>query len=232
MRLAIVGYGRMGQAIASLAPARGHEIALVIDEAENPEGRALTAERLRGIDAAIEFSTPAAAPLNLVRLIEAGIPTVCGTTGWQHELPRITMLARQRHGALVHAANFSVGVQSFLRAARDLARGFAGRREFDGFIVEEHHAKKVDAPSGTAQALRERGRAADPDRQFPITSIRAGAIPGIHTLTYDGPFDTVMLSHTARSRDGFAAGALLAAEWLPGHTGVFTFEDVLFGEAQ
>ena len=90
----------------------------------------------------------------------------------------------------------------------------------------------MDAPSGTAQALRERGRAADPDRQFPITSIRAGAIPGIHTLTYDGPFDTVTLSHTARSRDGFAAGALLAAEWLPGHTGVFTFEDVLFGEVQ
>jgi len=232
MRLAIVGYGRMGRAIASLAPARGHEIALVIDEAENPDGRGLTVERLRGVDAAVEFSTPAAAPLNLVRLIEAGVPTVCGTTGWGHELPRITMLARERRAALVHAPNFSVGVQIFLRAARDLAQGFAGRREFEGFIVEEHHTTKLDAPSGTAQTLRERLHHADPDRVFPITSIRAGAIPGIHTITYDGPFDTVTLSHTARSRDGFAAGALLAAEWLPGRTGVFTFEDVLFGEAQ
>jgi len=186
----------MGRAIASLAPARGHEIALVIDEAENPEGRALTAERLRGIDAAIEFSTPAAAPLNLVRLIEAGIPTVCGTTGWQHELPRITMLARQRHGALVHAANFSVGVQIFLRAARDLARGFAGRREFDGFIVEEHHAKKVDAPSGTAQAR--------PPRCRTIRSPRPAASP---KRSHAEPPATGRAASTARSPAGSVRSA-------------------------
>jgi 4-hydroxy-tetrahydrodipicolinate reductase len=232
MRLAIVGYGRMGRAIASLAPARGHEIALVIDQADNPEGRGLTPERLRGIDAAVEFSTPTAAPQNLARLIEAGIPAVCGTTGWHNELARITALAREHKAALVHAANFSVGVQLFLRAARELARGFVGQSEFDGFVVEEHHATKLDAPSGTAKALVDRLRAVDPARKFPITSIRAGAVPGVHTLTYDGPYDTVTLSHTARSRDGFAAGALLAAEWLPGRTGVFTFEDVLFGEVR
>ena len=230
MRVAIVGYGRMGRAIAALAPARGHEIALVVDEAENPDGHALTRERLAGIDAAIEFTTPTAAPINLARLVQAGIPTVCGTTGWGAELPRVTAMVRERRGALVHAPNFSVGVQVFLRAAGELARRFAGLRDFDGFIVEEHHAKKLDAPSGTAHTLRERLRAADPAREFPITSIRAGAIPGIHTLTYDGPHETVSLTHNARSRDGFALGALLAAEWLPGRTGVFTFEDVLFGE--
>jgi 4-hydroxy-tetrahydrodipicolinate reductase len=230
MRLAIIGYGRMGRAIASLAPARGHEIAWVIDEAENPEGAALTPAQLGGIDAAFEFTTPTAAPVNLARLFEAGIPVVCGTTGWSAELPRITGLVRERHGALVHASNFSVGVQLFLRAARELARAFSGRPEFDGFIIEEHHAKKLDAPSGTANTLREHIRVADAAREFPITSIRAGAVPGIHTLTYDGPHETVTLTHSARSRDTFAAGALLAAEWLPGHTGVFTFEDVLFGE--
>jgi 4-hydroxy-tetrahydrodipicolinate reductase len=230
MRLAIIGHGRMGRTIAMLAPSRGHEIAAVIDEAENQDAGALTPERLAGIDVAVEFTTPIAALGNLVRLIELGIPTVCGTTGWTAELPRVSALVRERGGALVHAANFSIGVQLFLRGARELARGFAGRREFDGFIVEQHHAKKVDAPSGTAQTLRELMRDADPGREFPITAIRAGAIPGIHTLTYDGPYDSLTLSHTARSREGFAAGALLAAEWLPGRTGVFTFEDVLFGE--
>jgi 4-hydroxy-tetrahydrodipicolinate reductase len=232
MRLAIVGYGRMGRAIASLAPSRGHEVALIIDEAENPDGHGLTPERLRGIDAAIEFTTPTAAPKNLARLIETKVPTVCGTTGWHEELPRITTLVGKHHAGLVHAGNFSVGVQLFLRAARDLACAFASQAEFDAFLVEEHHARKLDAPSGTARALQQRLLTADPGRKFPITSIRAGSIPGIHSVTYDGPYDTVTLSHTARSREGFAAGALLAAEWLPGRTGVFTFEDVLFGETR
>jgi 4-hydroxy-tetrahydrodipicolinate reductase len=232
MRLAIVGFGRMGRTIASLAPSRGHDVALIIDEDENPDGRGLTSERLRGIDAAMEFTTPTAAPKNLARLIDAGVPAVCGTTGWYEELPRISALVNKHRGGLVHAGNFSVGVQLFLRAAGDLARAFAGQLDFDVFLVEEHHARKLDAPSGTARALQERLLAADRARKFPITSIRAGSIPGIHSLTYDGPYDTVTLSHTARSREGFAAGALLAAEWLPGRTGVFTFDDVLFGETR
>jgi len=222
----------MGRAIASLATGRGHDVAAVIDEAENPDGRAITRERLAGIDVALEFTTPPSAPVNLTRLIELGIPAVCGTTGWIAELPRISTLVRERRGALVHAPNFSIGVLLFLRGARELARRFADRREFDGFILEQHHAQKVDAPSGTARTLRELVHEADPGREFPITSVRAGAIPGIHSLTYDGPYETVSLTHTSRSRDGFAAGALLAAEWLPGRAGVFTFEDVLFGEDQ
>lgn len=232
MRLALVGYGRMGRTIEALAAARGHEIVLIVDEAENPAGQALAPDRLSGVQAALEFTTPAAAPANLLRLAEARVPTVCGTTGWDAELPRVAAMVRERASALVYAANFSIGVHVFLRGAREMARRFAGHPGFDAFILEEHHATKLDAPSGTALTLQRLAAAADPARRFPITSVRAGAIPGIHTLTYDGPHDTVALTHTARSREGFAAGALLAAEWLPGRKGVFTFEHVLFGEDQ
>ena len=231
MRLAIVGNGKMGHAVAQLAAERGHVVHAIIGREENAGGAALTRERLAGVDAAIEFTRPDAVVANLERLIDAGIPTVTGTTGWSAELPRVARLVEARRGALLHAANFSVGVHLFLRAARDLAARFAGRPEFDSFILEEHHAAKVDAPSGTAAALRGRLREADPAREFPITSVRAGSIPGTHVVTYDGPHDTVALSHVARSRRGFAAGALAAAEWLPGRAGVHDFEEMLFGGA-
>jgi 4-hydroxy-tetrahydrodipicolinate reductase len=231
MRLAIVGNGEMGRAVAELAEERGHVVHAIIGRRENAGGAALTRERLAGVEAAIEFTRPDAVVANLERLIEAGIPTVTGTTGWSAELPRITRLVEARGGALLHAANFSVGVHLFLRAARDLAARFAGRSDFEPFILEEHHAAKRDAPSGTAAALRARAREADPAREFPITSVRAGSIPGTHVLTYDGPHETVTLSHVARSRRGFAAGALAAAEWLPGHPGVHEFEAMLFGGA-
>src|SRR5512146_3142197 len=162
MRLALVGYGRMGRTIAARAKARGHEVALVVDEAENPGGEALARESLSGIQAAFEFTTPAAAPQNLLRLAEAGVPTVCGTTGWDAELPRISAVVRERAAALVHAANFSVGVHVFLRTAGEMARRFAGQAGFDAFILEEHHAKKLDAPSGTALTLQRLATTADP----------------------------------------------------------------------
>ena len=231
MHIAIVGNGRMGHAVAALAQAKGHTIHSLIAAAENASGSALTADRLTGADVAVEFTRPDAVVANLERLIEAGIPTVTGTTGWQAELPRIRALVDQRGGALLHAANFSPGVHLFLRAARDLARRFAGQPGFDAFILEEHHAAKLDAPSGTARELQARAAAADPGRPFPITSVRAGQIPGTHVLTYDGPDETVSLSHVARSRRAFAAGALAAAEWLPGHPGVHGFEAMLFGGA-
>jgi 4-hydroxy-tetrahydrodipicolinate reductase len=231
MRLAIVGNGKMGRAVAELAEERGHVVHAIIGREENAGGAALTRERLTGVDAAIEFTRPDAVVANLERLIEAGIPTVTGTTGWSAELPRIARLVEARRGALLHAANFSVGVQLFLRAAHDLAARFAGRPEFDSFILEEHHAAKPDAPSGTAAVLRGRLRESDPAREFPITSVRAGSIPGTHVVSYDGPHDTVTLSHVARSRRGFAAGAVAAAEWLPGRPGVHDFEEMLFGGA-
>lgn len=229
MRILIVGNGRMGRAVAALAEDRGHTLHAVLGSADNRGGRALAAERLQGVDVAVEFTRPEAAVENLSRLIEAGIPTVTGTTGWDAELPRIAELVRRRRGALLHAANFSIGVQLFLRAARELGRQFAGRDGFDAYILEEHHAAKRDAPSGTARLLRSGLHEADPGREFPITSVRAGATPGTHSVTYDGPFERLELSHVARSREVFAAGALAAAEWLPGRPGVHGIEDMLFG---
>jgi 4-hydroxy-tetrahydrodipicolinate reductase len=220
----------MGKAVAALAIGRGHSIHTVVDSSDNVAGRALTRERLAGADVAIEFTRPEAAVPNLERLVEVGIPTVTGTTGWTTALPRITALVEARGGALLHAANFSAGVHLFLRTARELARNFSGHPEFAASIREEHHAAKVDVPSGTALLLQHQLGDSDALRSFPIASVRAGTAPGIHTLTYEGPHETVSLSHVARDRMAFADGALTAAEWLPGKTGVFTFEHLLFGE--
>lgn len=231
MRIAIVGYGRMGKAVAALASERGHEIHAAVDSGDNAGGRALTRERLAGVDVAIEFTRPEAAVSNLERLIELGIPSVTGTTGWTAALPRITDLVHARKGALLHAASFSAGVHLFLRVAQELARNFSGFPEFAASIREEHHAAKLDAPSGTALLLLRRLVDVDESRSFPITSVRAGTVPGTHILSFEGPHETVSLSHIARDRQAFAAGALAAAEWLPGRTGVFTFEHLLFGES-
>jgi 4-hydroxy-tetrahydrodipicolinate reductase len=230
MRIVVVGNGRMGRAVAALAEERGHTVHAVLGREWNQGGNGIRTERLGGVDVALEFTRPEAAPVNLERLIEAGIPVVTGTTGWDAELPRIAALVEARGGALLHAANFSVGVHLFLRAARELGRAFAGREGLEAFILEEHHAAKRDAPSGTARLMRHQLREVDPGRAFPITSVRAGATPGTHVMAYDGPFERIELSHAARNREGFAAGAVMAAEWLPGRRGVHTFEDLLFGD--
>lgn len=230
MKIVIVGNGKMGRAVAALAETKGHVIQAVVGAAENAGGRALTAERLRGADVAVEFTRPDAVVANLGRLIEAGVPAVTGTTGWEADLGRVRALVEERGGAVLHAANFSLGVHLFLRAAQDLARRFAARPGFDAFILEEHHATKRDAPSGTARELQARMLAADGGRTFPITSIRAGGTPGTHVAAYDGAYERITLAHESRSRDGFAAGALAAAEWLPGRRGIFTIEDMLFGD--
>ena len=220
----------MGKAVAALAAERGHTIHTVVTRLENPGGKALTAERLTGADVALEFTRPDAVVKNLERLIDLGIPTVTGTTGWNESLSQVQELVRRRSGALLHAVNFSVGVHLFFRAARDLARSFRGRSEFVVTIHEEHHKTKLDAPSGTALLLQRQLCDEEPGRLFPITSLRDGETPGTHTLSYTAPHETVTLSHVARSREVFAAGALAAAEWLPGRTGVFTFDEMLFGE--
>lgn len=228
MRVAIVGRGRMGLAVAARAEARGHTVQALLGR-EDVAGGALPANRLAGADVAIEFTRPDSAVANIRQLVSLGIPTVVGTTGWDARLPEIDDLVRERRGALLYAANFSIGVQLFLRAAAALARELAGREEFDGLIIEEHHAAKRDAPSGTAVVLQRAVRAADASREYPITSIRSGAIPGSHALRYEGAWESLALTHVARSRDGFAAGAVAAAEWLPGRVGVYTFEQMLFG---
>jgi 4-hydroxy-tetrahydrodipicolinate reductase len=230
MRIAIIGNGKMGKAVAALAEECGHKIHTVVNRSENEGGRALTAERVQGADVALEFTRPDAVVGNLERLIELGVPTVTGTTGWTDQLPRIAAMVQKRGGALLHAANFSVGVQLFFRVARELARSFRGREDFEGSILEEHHQTKVDAPSGTALLLQRQLWAEEPERQFPITSVRSGDTPGVHTLIYQGPYETLTLSHVTRDRKVFAAGALAAAEWLPGRTGVFTFAEMLLGD--
>jgi 4-hydroxy-tetrahydrodipicolinate reductase len=232
LRIAIIGNGKMGRAVAALATQRGHQIHTTVGRLENSGGQALTPERLQGADVAVEFTRPDAAVMNLERLIDLRIPTVTGTTGWLDALPQIRSRVEQHGGALLHAANFSVGVHLFLLAARALAEGFRERPDFAVTIHEEHPASKLDAPSGTALMLQRRLWEMDPGRRFPITSVRAGDTPGTHTLTYQAPNETVILRHESRSRDVFAAGAVAAAEWLPGHHGVFTFDDMLFQERQ
>jgi 4-hydroxy-tetrahydrodipicolinate reductase len=231
MRIVIVGNGRMGTAVASLAVAQGHTIHTVINSEENTGGRAIVPARLSGSDVALEFTRPDAAVGNLERLLELGIPTVTGTTGWYDDLPRVTACSRAHRGALLHSANFSVGVHLFLRTARELARFLTERPEFSESITEEHHSTKRDVPSGTALLLQRQLATADPARAFPIRSVREGSVPGTHTLSYEGPHEQILLSHIARDRQAFAAGALLAAQWLPGKTGVFTFEHILFGSS-
>jgi len=230
MRLAIVGTGRMARVIAEEASARGHEIALRLGRAENPGGAGIIPERFEKVDAALEFTRPDAAVANLERLIGIGVPVVTGTTGWFDRLPQIEALVRERGGALLYAPNFSIGVQIFLRAARELAHRLQGRPGFDAAIVERHHRGKLDAPSGTALALQALLRECDRGRDYPITSVRTGWVPGTHALEVDAAHETIALTHTARHPAVFASGAVLAAEWLVGRRGVFTFEQALFGD--
>jgi 4-hydroxy-tetrahydrodipicolinate reductase len=220
----------MSRAIAQLAEERGHTVLAVIDGEKNRQGEAITAERLGSADLVFEFTRPDAAPGNLIRLAALRLRVVCGTTGWYAGLGEVQAQVIRHGAALLHSPNFSPGVQLFIRAATDLARRFDGQSGFDGFVVEAHHAAKRDAPSGTALRLRGALRQGDPGREFPVTSIRGGHVPGTHTVVYDAPFETVRLEHAARGRQAFAAGALMAGEWLQHRTGVFTFEQMLFGE--
>jgi len=230
MRLVLVGHGKMNRAIAELAESRGHTVHAVITGDGNRAAAALTAERIAGGDVAIEFTRPDAAADNLLALARLGMRTVTGTTGWLHRLPDVSRTVAAHRTALLHSPNFSIGVQLLLRTAREMARRFAGRPGFEAYLVETHHAAKRDAPSGTALALRSALLDGDGARSYPINSVRGGHVPGTHEVVYDAPFETIRLEHIARGRQVFAAGALEAAEWIQGKTGVFTFEQMLFGE--
>ena len=224
MRLAIVGSGKMGREIASMAAARGHDVAWTLSRAENPGGAGLTPERLAAADVVLEFTSPDAAVPNLLALASAGARVVCGTTGWHRDLPRVAEAFERGGGALVHGTNFSVGVRLFYETAREAAKRFP-RAGYAAFLVEEHHAGKRDAPSGTAKTLAaivEEESGAAP----PISSVRAGTIPGVHRLAFESPEDEVELVHRARGRQGFAKGAVWAAERVAGRRGVFEFGEL------
>jgi 4-hydroxy-tetrahydrodipicolinate reductase len=225
-RLAIVGRGRMGRRLAELAPTHGFEVAAAFTSANNPGGAGLTAENLTGVDVAIDFSVAAAVPANVLRLAALGIPVVVGTTGWGAELPRVRAAVEEAGSGLVYGANFSIGVQIFYRLAETAGRLFAAAEEYGAWAYEIHHDKKKDAPSGTLLELVRRVERAGFDRPLDIASSRAGAIPGTHVLGFDAEADTITLEHRARSRDGFAHGALKAARWLLGRTGVHEFGEI------
>lgn len=250
LHLAIVGWGRMGRALAAAAEARGHRVALRVDpDAPGTDAPGVDRADLAGIDVALEFTRAEAAPHNVSRLLEAGRPVVSGTTGWNDGLEAARQLARERDVGFLWAPNYSLGVQALFRVADRAASLFGAIGGFAPYLVEEHHQMKRDAPSGTAlrlaQALVERTpgkRRWDvaptagpvPPEVVPVAWVRAGEIPGTHRLGWDGPGETVEIVHRARDRAVFAHGAVRAAEWLVTQSGPRTLDemiDELLGDA-
>ena len=228
-KLAIVGYGKMGRLIERLAPEYGFAVALKLDEFNNAAFEGLTPENFQGIDVAIDFSIPAAVPRNVEGIAALGVNLVLGTTGWLEHAAAVKA-AVERHGVgLVWSPNYSVGVNAFFRLVAEAARLLAGQPEYGAWAWESHHATKKDAPSGTLLTLVDEMKKAGYERRIDVSSNRAGAHPGTHEIGFDSAADTVVLRHTARSREGFARGALKAAQWVVGKKGFHEFGEIVFG---
>lgn len=227
MNLAIVGYGKMGRLIEQLAPEYGCSVKLRLDVDNNANFQGMTKENFRRIDAAVEFSTPAAAPENIERLARLGVNAVIGTTGWFDQMERARAAVERAGTGLVYSANFSVGVNMFSQIVAEAARLMARQAEYGAWAWEIHHATKKDAPSGTLLALVERMKQSGYGKRIDTGSNRAGAHPGTHEIGFDSPADTITIRHTARSRDGFARGALRAARWVAGKKGFFDFREIV-----
>jgi 4-hydroxy-tetrahydrodipicolinate reductase len=221
MKLAIVGYGKMGRLIEQLAPEYGFSVHARIDLGDDFAQAA-------GADVAIEFTTPEAAVENLRKLAAMKLPVVVGTTGWLAHLGEIREAIERTRGALVWSPNFSVGVNVFVRLVREAARLLANEPGYGAWAWEIHHDTKKDARSGTLLKLVEEMKAAGYARAIDVGSNRAGRHPGTHEIGFDSAADTITLRHSARSREGFARGALKAAQWIVGKHGVYEFSDVLF----
>ena len=222
MNILVLGRGKTGSLVAEVARERGHHVR-VVGAAENPQSAALTADKLAAIDVVIDFTTPASVLNNIEACIGAGKTVVVGATGWYGELPRIRELVQQNGGSLLYASNFSIGVNLFFDVARSAAAAL--QHEYFGQIFERHHVQKKDAPSGTAVSLQRIVRDTA-GTELEITSFREGDVVGMHELVLDSPSDTIYLCHDAKSRRGFAEGAVRAAEWLIGKKGFFDFKDV------
>ncbi|WP_300750131.1 4-hydroxy-tetrahydrodipicolinate reductase [uncultured Alistipes sp.] len=236
MKAAIIGYGKMGREIERILRERGHDVPLIIDLDNRSD---LSAERLREVDAALEFSTPATAYDNIRACIDAGTPVVSGTTGWTGRLEELRTRCRERNGAFFYASNYSLGVNLLFRLNRQLAEMIGRVGGYDVRIEEIHHTQKKDAPSGTAITLAEEiidrigtkqrwvnRPAAAPD-ELEIDSLREGAVPGTHTVAYTSDDDVITLRHELKSRRALALGAVVAAEFLVGKHGVYTMDDLL-----
>lgn len=226
MKIALIGHGAMGKLIAKLASEKGHEITVVIDDADAGLPVPELAEKLKGAEVAIDFTTAEAVRRNVEGCVAAGVPLVEGTTGWNAERDDIRQIVLNGDGSFVFGANFSIGVNLFYRLVTLASELFSKFAEYEAFIEEQHHSRKKDAPSGTALKLKEILAKYIPD-DLSISSTRAGDIPGTHRVGFDGPADQILLEHTARSREGFASGAILAAEWIVGKKGFFEFTDVM-----
>lgn len=241
MKIALTGYGRMGHLIEKIARERGHEIVCVIDKDNTQD---FDSDGFRSADCVIEFSTPATAEENVRKSLDKGVPVVCGTTGWTEHLPEIKALCEDGSGTFLFASNFSVGVNIFMAVNRYLARIMAGNPQYTPSMTEIHHIHKLDHPSGTAITLAEQIVKEDPlvsgwrepgeamrygDAEGKVLEIaheRRGEVPGIHTIEWDSAVDSITISHSAKSREGFALGAVLAAEWLADKKGFHTIEEV------
>ncbi len=236
MNVAIIGYGKMGREIHRILSQRGHDVPLIVD-ADNAAD--LCAEKLAGIDVAVEFTTPATACENVAKCIECGVPVVCGTTAWTDKMPLVRELCEKHGGGFFYASNYSIGVNLMFRINRVLAGMMNRFPEYDVTVEETHHTQKKDAPSGTAVALADDivaglvrkdkwvcGVTTRPE-ELEVTAVRRSVVPGIHTVTYESEADVLSVTHTAKNRSGFALGAVLAAEFMRGRSGIYTMDDLL-----
>jgi 4-hydroxy-tetrahydrodipicolinate reductase len=229
MNLAIVGYGKMGRLIEELAPEYDFQVALKLDEFNNAQYAGITSGNFSGIDMAVEFSTPETVVGNIERIAALGVNMVVGATGWLGSLDRVKSVV-ERHGVgLVWSPNFSVGMNVFTRLVSEAARLLACEEEYGAWAWEIHHTTKKDAPSGTLLKLVNEMKKAGYARPVDAAANRAGSHPGTHEIGFDSAADTITLRHTARSREGFARGALKAARWVAGKKGCYEFSEVLFG---
>jgi 4-hydroxy-tetrahydrodipicolinate reductase len=222
MKLLVLGRGKTGSLVAEVAGALGHSVE-ALGASQNPHGSALTPKQLAGFDVVIDFTTPHAVLENIEACVRGGKNMVVGTTGWYGDLPKVREMVKAGGTGLLFAANFSVGVNLFFEAARTAAAAL--QHHYSGQIFERHHAQKKDAPSGTAVALQrviKEASGSEPE----ITSFREGDVVGMHELVLDSPNDTIYLCHDAKSRRGYAEGAVRAAEWIHGKKGFFDFKDV------
>jgi 4-hydroxy-tetrahydrodipicolinate reductase len=229
MNMALIGYGKMGKLVEQLAPA---QIRLKLDEFNNAAFEGITADNFRGIDVAIDFSIPAAAVENIERISALGVNIVVGTTGWFEQLDHVRSVIEKNGTGLVWSPNFSIGVNAFFRIVAEAARLMANEQAYEAWAYEVHHSAKKDAPSGTLWKLVEEMKQSGYSRKIDVSSNRAGAHPGTHEIGFDSPADTITLRHVARSREGFAQGALRAAHWLVGKKGFYEFSDIVFSGQQ
>jgi 4-hydroxy-tetrahydrodipicolinate reductase len=228
MRIALAGYGKMGRMIERAATERGHEIALRLDEFNNANFEGITEESFRAVDVAIDFSIPAAAVGNIERIAALGVNMVVGTTGWQERAQHVREVVEKAGIGLVWSPNYSVGVNALFRIVAEAAKLLSGAPEYEAWAWEIHHSAKKDAPSGTLLKLVDVMCEAGYDRRVDVGSNRAGSIPGTHEIGFDSSADTITLRHTARGREGFALGAVKAAEWVQGKKGFHEFADIVF----